>query len=102
VLGLVSILDDGIETAIGAHAANNVFASIFVTYKSSALQTDAVFKQLNVDPLRETWATLAACVIFVAIMARKYQWRFATLNKKVQAPFTPEDGTVSSRDAIEI
>lgn len=93
VLGLVSTLDDGIETAIGAHAANNVFASIFVTYKSSVLQTGAVFNQLQVDPVKETWATLAICVAFVAILARKYKWSFSTLNGKVQTPITQENGT---------
>jgi membrane protease YdiL (CAAX protease family) len=38
VFGLVCVLDDGIEATMGAHAANNIFASVFLTYKSSALQ----------------------------------------------------------------
>ena len=45
IFGIVTILDDGIEAAIGAHAANNVFLCIMVTHKSSALQTPAVYEQ---------------------------------------------------------
>jgi membrane protease YdiL (CAAX protease family) len=84
VLGLISTLDDGIETAIGAHTVNNIFASIFVTSKSSALQTPALFKQLQIDPVQENWIMMIICVIFVAVLGYKYKWRFSTLNKRVR------------------
>ena len=45
LFGIISVLDNGIELAIGAHAANNIFLSIFVTQKSSTLQTVAMFEQ---------------------------------------------------------
>jgi membrane protease YdiL (CAAX protease family) len=96
VLGLISTLDDGIETAIGAHVANNVFASVFVTYKSSALQTPALFNQLHVDPVKETKALMLASVIFVAILAFKYKWRFSTLNTKVQRSDRPDEFTIGA------
>ena len=44
IFGIVTILDDGIEAAIGAHAANNIFLCIMVTHNSSALQTPAVYR----------------------------------------------------------
>ena len=53
VFAIVATLDDGIELAIGLHAANNVFSSIFITSKSSALQTPALFFQKEIDPFRD-------------------------------------------------
>ena len=84
LFGLVTILDDGIETAMGAHAANNVFASVFITNKASALQTSALFNQQNVDPVKDTFIFIAICVVFLAILSYKYKWKYAILNKKVQ------------------
>ena len=37
IFGIITILDDGIEAAMGAHTANNAFLCIMVTSKSSAL-----------------------------------------------------------------
>jgi membrane protease YdiL (CAAX protease family) len=96
VLGLISTLDDGIETALGAHSANNVFASIFLTYKSSVLPTPALFNQLRVDPVRELWSLAIVCVVFVTILGYKYKWKLATLNKKV---VYPTDGAEAAFDA---
>jgi membrane protease YdiL (CAAX protease family) len=48
LFGIIAILDDGIEAAMGAHAANNIFLSILVTNSSSALQTSALYEQKNV------------------------------------------------------
>ncbi len=45
IFGTITILDDGVEAAMGAHTANNVFLCIMVTNKSSALQTAAYYKQ---------------------------------------------------------
>lgn len=50
VFGIASVLDDGIEVAIGAHSINNVLSSIFVTSKSSVLQTPALLLQKEVEP----------------------------------------------------
>ena len=43
IFGIITILDDGIEAAMGAHAANNIFLCIMVTNESSALQTPALY-----------------------------------------------------------
>ena len=36
-------MDDGLESAIGFHAANNTFAAIFVNYEGSVLPTPSLF-----------------------------------------------------------
>jgi membrane protease YdiL (CAAX protease family) len=82
--GLISVLDDGIELAMGAHAANNVFASVFVTYQASAIQSPALFRELEVNVLKETLVMVSISIVFVAIAARKYKWRFAVLTEKIR------------------
>jgi membrane protease YdiL (CAAX protease family) len=86
VFGLVTILDDGIEIAMGAHAANNIFLSIFVTFKASALPTYALFVQKELDPLKELIAMALISVLFVMVMQRKYKWNFKVLTIPLSKP----------------
>jgi membrane protease YdiL (CAAX protease family) len=81
--GLVAVLDDGIELPMGMHAANNVFLSLFTTTKASAIQTDAVFEQQNINPGKETIVLIIIGIIAIAYFAVKYKWNFNILNKKV-------------------
>ncbi len=59
IFGIITIMDDGIEAAMGAHTANNIFLCILVTNPSSALQTHALFEQLNIHP----WTEFAALLL---------------------------------------
>lgn len=81
--GIIAILDDGIELAMGVHAINNVFASLFVTHKSSALQTPAIFEQQLIDPKLELILLIVMSLIAFAIFAKKYKWNFSILNQKI-------------------
>lgn len=74
IFGIVTILDDGIEAAIGAHAANNAFLCIMVTNDSSALQTPAVFEQQNIYPFAEFTALLVTGVVFLVILKMIFKW----------------------------
>ena len=74
IFGIVTILDDGIEAAIGAHAANNIFLCIMVTHESSALQTLAVYEQQDVFPFTEFAALLVTGIIFLVIMKMIFRW----------------------------
>ncbi|MBA4322992.1 MAG: CPBP family intramembrane metalloprotease domain-containing protein, partial [Odoribacter sp.] len=84
VFGIVSIMDDGIEVAMGAHAANNIFLCIFLTNSSSALQTSALYEQKNVYPWAEFPGLLIASVIFVFVLKMIFRWEdFSRLWGKV-------------------
>jgi membrane protease YdiL (CAAX protease family) len=41
---VLTMIDGGLESAIGVHAANNIFAASIVGYESSALPTPTLFK----------------------------------------------------------
>jgi uncharacterized protein len=73
--GIASLLDDGIEVAMGAHAANNIFISIFTAYSSSALQTPALYVQKTIYPWTDFAATVISAVIFIAALAVILKWK---------------------------
>ena len=76
VFGLITILDDGIEMAMGAHTANNIFLSVFLTQESSALQTPALFEQQEVYPWTDFLSLILISGIFIMLMWIMNKWRF--------------------------
>ncbi len=75
IFGIMTIMDDGIEAAIGAHAANNAFLCIMVTNDSSALQTQAVFVQHNIYPWLDLSTMLFMGVLIIVIMNMIFKWK---------------------------
>jgi membrane protease YdiL (CAAX protease family) len=84
IFGLFTVLDDGIEVAMGVHSANNVFMSIFVTSPYSAFQTPALFFQGDVDPIKDMVVLFAAGILITAILAYLYKWDFKILKQKIE------------------
>jgi uncharacterized protein len=75
VFGIATIMDDGIEISMGAHSANNMFLCIFLTNKSSALQTSALYEQKNVYPWPEFLGLLIASLIFIIVLKKIFKWK---------------------------
>jgi len=46
-LGIITLMDDGLELALGFHAANNLVAAVLLTSNNSALQTNAILEQTS-------------------------------------------------------
>jgi membrane protease YdiL (CAAX protease family) len=85
LFGVTTIIDDGIEIAAGAHAANNVFLSIMLTNSSSTLQTPAVYEQIKIQPWVEFWALLVTSILFFLVMKAVYGWKdFSNLWEKAE------------------
>jgi membrane protease YdiL (CAAX protease family) len=84
IFGFIAVVDDGIELPIGMHAANNIFASVFVTYKASSLNTQAIITQETINPSIDTVALLISGLITIYFFSKIYKWDFNILNKKVQ------------------
>jgi len=84
IFGLITILDDGIEAALGAHAANNAFLCIMITNESSALQTPALYRQLEINPWYDLVSMLVMGLIVIAALKVIFRWSgFSVLLKKV-------------------
>ncbi len=79
VLGIMTLMDEGLELALGFHAANNMFTALLVTSDWSALQTDALLTY-TADPAKIAFAEIAGPVLIVYpillfILAKKYGWK---------------------------
>ncbi len=96
IFGLTTVLDDGIEVSMGVHAANNIFAALFITNKASVFQTPAVFNQQKVDPMLETGILLLMGIFMVFILAKKYKWNFNVLNIKIEKEIISQDESSES------
>ncbi|WP_396194191.1 lysostaphin resistance A-like protein [Flavobacterium sp.] len=75
-LGIITLMDDGMELALGFHAANNIVTALLVTAEWSALKTESVFKDISTPSVGFEVLT-PILIIFPAILfifSRKYQW----------------------------
>ena len=86
ILGVVTLLDDGIEVAMGIHAANNIFASVLLTFKGSVLPTAALFMAKETDPVTDFVSVVVVGAVAVVILARIYKWRFGVMNERIELP----------------
>jgi membrane protease YdiL (CAAX protease family) len=85
IFGIITILDDGIEAAMGAHTANNIFLCILVTNNSSALQTSALYEQVNIHPWTEFASLVLSGIVFILILKMIFRWEsFSLLLGKVK------------------
>jgi len=73
-LGILTLMDDSLELALGIHASNNIFGAAFVTFTGSALQTDAVFRVTEVNTTFMIPVFYVLATAFIYLCARKYGW----------------------------
>lgn len=73
-LGIITLMDESLELAMGVHAANNLFGALIVTFPSSALSTPALFtiSEYNVNMMMIFWVVMV--LIYIIIVQRKYEW----------------------------
>ncbi|KAB8153089.1 CPBP family intramembrane metalloprotease [Kordia sp. TARA_039_SRF] len=78
-LGIITLMDDGLELALGFHFANNFLAATLVTADYSALQTDSLFKYASQESDVSFYQILIPIMIVYPILllvfAKKYKWR---------------------------
>lgn len=72
--GICTLMDEGLELAWGAHAVNNIFLSIFFTQDSSAIQTAALYRVTQFNPLFDLISLVALSMIFIFVARQKYKW----------------------------
>jgi len=75
IFGLLVVLDNGLELAMGFHIANNIGLSLFATSPESVLQTDALFQSKTpMDPSGQALQLLVFGAILIAVLGWKYKW----------------------------
>lgn len=91
IFGIVTVMDEGIEAAIGAHAANNAFLCIMVTNESSTLQTPALYEQHTIHPWTEFTAMVLIGIVIIIGLKYIFRWKsFGTLMEVIKRP-EPQD-----------
>lgn len=73
-LGLITILDGGLELALGVHFINNLFVAVGVNYAGAVLKTDAIYSLAKMDPEGGWIGILISSAVFMAILWRKLNW----------------------------
>jgi membrane protease YdiL (CAAX protease family) len=74
-LGIITLMDDGLELAIGFHAANNLVVALLVTADWTAFQTHSLFKDVAEPQL--AFYLMAPPIIYAVILfvfSKKYGW----------------------------
>jgi len=75
-LGIITLMDEGMELALGFHAGNNIVAALLVTADWTVFQTNSVLKDISepsagVDVLAPV---VVVYPIFIAVMAWQFKW----------------------------
>ena len=77
-LGIMTLMDEGLELSLGFHAANNLFTALLVTADWTAFQTHSILKDMS-DPTQAGFVDIFMPVfivfpIILLILAKKYKW----------------------------
>lgn len=77
--GIMTLMDEGMELALGWHAANNMTIALLVTADWTALQTHSILKDIsNPDSLPLSEVLIPVLVFFplvLYIFSKKYGWK---------------------------
>ena len=77
LFGMTTLLDEGLELALGMHAANNIVAAIFVTTNWTVFQTDALFIDTS-EPNLGLEMYIPVFIIYpllLLLFSKKYGWK---------------------------
>ena len=76
-LGIMTLMDEGLELAIGWHAANNLVGALLVTADWTAFQTNSVLKDISEPNLypEMIFSILIFYPIILFVFSKKYNWK---------------------------
>ena len=75
-LGIITLMDEGLELALGFHAANNLITALLVTANWTAFQTNSILIDIS-TPVLGADVYVPVFVVFpilVFIFSKKYGW----------------------------
>ena len=76
-LGIITLMDEGLELALGFHAANNLFTALLVTADWTAFQTNSLLKDISEPDIDNSEIFASVLIIYpilIFIFARVYKW----------------------------
>ncbi|MFC4097803.1 CPBP family intramembrane glutamic endopeptidase [Euzebyella saccharophila] len=75
-LGILTLMDEGLELALGFHAANNLITALLVTADWTAFQTESIYRDIS-EPSLSWDGFIPVFVIFpllLYVFSVKYKW----------------------------
>jgi len=75
-LGIITLMDEGLELALGFHAANNLVGALLLTADWTAFQTHSILKDIS-EPSAGFEIIFPVFVIFpllLILFSKKYKW----------------------------
>nr|WP_299345820.1 type II CAAX endopeptidase family protein [Allomuricauda sp.] len=75
-LGILTLMDEGLELALGFHAANNLITALLVTADWTAFQTNSIYKDIS-EPILGWDVLIPVFVVFPLLLlffAKRYGW----------------------------
>jgi membrane protease YdiL (CAAX protease family) len=75
-LGVITLMDEGMELSLGFHAGNNLIASLLVTADWTAFQTNSILRDVS-DPsagIDVIVPVLFVYPVFLGLMSWRYNW----------------------------
>ncbi|WP_405397914.1 CPBP family intramembrane glutamic endopeptidase [Maribacter sp. Asnod2-G09] len=75
-LGIITLMDEGLELALGFHAANNLIGALLLTADWTAFQTDSLYRDVS-DPILGWDVLVPVFIVFpilLIIFSKKYGW----------------------------
>lgn len=75
-LGIITLMDEGLELALGYHAGNNLIIALLVTSEWTVFQTNSILKDTSAPSLgiEVFFMVLLMYPIFIFLLAKKYKW----------------------------
>ena len=77
LLGIMTLMDEGLELALGFHAANNLIAALLLTADWTAFQTHSILKDISEPEMSNVEVFFPVFVIYpilLIVFAKKYEW----------------------------
>lgn len=75
LLGILVIMDGGLEMAFGVHTLNNIYGIVFVSYQGSVIQGPSLMSSHDTDPALSTISLYIVAVIFLIILKKLFKWK---------------------------
>ena len=79
LMGIMTLMDDGLELALGFHLGNNLMAALLITSEWSAIQADSLFrntaKSASGDIVQEMLLSVFITFpLILFVLSKKYNW----------------------------
>ena len=77
VLGIMTLMDEGLELAIGFHAANNLVIVLLLTSSWTVFETESILRDIS-DPALTALNFIVPLIVYPILLfvyAKKYSWK---------------------------